>query len=239
MKNSLVSFKALALIIAFVIFNNLCHAQTVMVKAQNKNCYFNTDAGSLFTWSGDCRDGYCDGYGTIQWYDANGNSEGKFIGNLSYGKAQGYATQYYANGYISYQGYWSNDMRNGQGTSYYNNGAIEFQGNFIDDAYENYSAFNTFGAYIGNAIMQNIFDGGENLRSSLIQVIDQNGQRTMRIRITFNGNIVETNYYGFTLVISNQAPYVSFENVSPMAVIYLTLEAADEINRMTQSDKNN
>ncbi|MDB5141445.1 MAG: hypothetical protein JWQ66_158 [Mucilaginibacter sp.] len=215
MKSLVFSLKISALIITGSFSFSLCQAQgTAWVKASNCDCYFQTSPNSSFTWAGSCKGSYCDGYGTIQWYDVNGNSQGKFIGNLKYGKADGYATQYYSNG------------------------AIYLQGEFVNDVFRDYSALNTFGYNVADEMVSKIFDGGINLQSKVIQVIDSNGEQTIRYRITFNGNVVQTNYYAMTLVISNISPYVSFENVNDIASFYISVKAIDEVDNYLKTHPN-
>lgn len=205
------------------------------VKSYGTGLYYRTNSNSVFTWSGGSRNGYCHGYGTIQWY-VNGEKSSKYIGNVSFGKNEGYGTFYTANGNISYEGYWKNDMRHGHGTQYYSDGSIQFQGNFIEDNLENIDELNTAASIIGKYIMDEIFDGGIHLKTQLIRYSDNE----IHIYIEFNGNIIQTNEYYMTLVIKDTAPYVDFINYNDNAESYIalkfTITVADELYKMFNSN---
>lgn len=118
---------------------NIAIAQTYFRFALNNNCKYKTD--SDFKWIGKCKNGYAHGFGTIYWCDKNGNKTGnKYIGNVWYGKNQGYGIQYYSDGSIYYKGYWSNDKKNGQGTIYYSNGS-KYVGNWENDNRSGYGEY--------------------------------------------------------------------------------------------------
>jgi hypothetical protein len=215
MKKSAVIKTAFALTFVLAFSVSFCHAQ--WEKAYSTGYYYHTDPGT-FTWSGGSRDGYCDGFGTIQWYDNAGNPTGKYVGYVSYGKNEGYGTQYYTSGDIYYQGNWENDE--------------------IKD----FAAFKNLGYDVGQFVMDKIFDGGINLRTSVVELINTgDANNELKIRVTFNGDIINTNYYAMTVVVNRQAPYVHFENVNDMAGVYILYRAAElakEINDYINENKN-
>ena len=198
--------KTVALTFVMVLAISLSYGQS-WVKAYSSGYYYHTDPGSVFTWSGTSRDGYCDGYGVIQWYDSLGNPISKYVGYLSYGKNQGYGTQYYSNGDIYYQGNWENDE--------------------IKD----FASFTALGNVVGNFLMNKVFEGGINLHTDIIELINStNGDNELKVRVTFNGDVVKTNFYAFTLVINGEAPYIHFENINDMAGIYMLYRLGVIIN---------
>ncbi len=186
----------------------VANAQVAWVKAWNTNGYYRTDSGSIFTWSGNMQNGYCHGYGTIQWYE-NGNTSFKYIGGVKYGKNEGYGTSYDAKGNKSFEGYWQNDVREGYGTSYYSDGDIYRQGYYTNDGYKQEVDADELASAYTNKIINKLFDGGINRRYTILKcVYDANNKmREMTIRITFNGDIVKSNFYACTLVVTN---YTSF-----------------------------
>jgi len=145
--------KIIFIIISLIVTQAL-FSQVRMRTAKNCNCKFNTNAS--FTWNGACKNGYCNGYGTIQWYGKNGKKTGKIVGHVKNGKSEGFCIMYYSDGtklfegnfvndkrnghgiyYYAdgskYDGEWVDDLKNGKGTMYNSNGAISFQGEFADD----------------------------------------------------------------------------------------------------------
>ncbi len=209
-------------------------AQTSWVKSMYSNCYYRTNGP--FTWSGDCYRGYCHGYGTIQWYDKDGYKGGKYVGNIKEGRNEGYGIQYYANGYKSYEGYWKNDMHHGNGTEYLSDGSVAFSGRFVNGEIENYRFLNSMAHELGDYVMENIFDGGTNLRTRLIKFTDHE----IQVAIYFNGNIILENEYYMILVLKDTAPFVDFKNYNDNAGTYLSLrltaEIINELYKMAESD---
>lgn len=190
------------------------------VKATNCGAYYHTGIDAVFTWTGGANNGYCNGYGTIQWYDVDGNKEGKYVGNVRNGINEGYGTQYYTNGNISYAGNWRNDMENGQGTKYNYDGSVAYSGKFVNGDLEGIASMNYAASVVGRFVMDKIFDGGINLRTGIVKIANNEVQ----IRITFNGNIMQSNYYAMTLIIKDTAPFVDFINYNDNTDFYLKLK---------------
>ena len=213
-----------------------------MVRAYNTACYYHTNSTSVFTWSGGCEQSYCHGYGTIQWYD-NGTPTAKYTGNIQYGKNEGYGTMYYANGRIRYTGNWKNDMENGYGTAYSPYGDTLFHGYFRDDQISNYYFLDLTAKKLTEFIVAKLFDGGINIKYQLVKAVYDNNDalEEIRVRMTFNGDIITTNYYDGTLVINLKKPYVDFvnynDNFQAYATLKLTATIIDEINKMTRENK--
>ena len=81
------------------------------------------------TWTGECVDGYIEGYGILKWY-GSGKVKNKYIGNVSNHRYNGKGTVFYENG-EKYIGEFKEGERHGQGTFYYVNEDI-FVGKFED-----------------------------------------------------------------------------------------------------------
>lgn len=107
-------------------------SQLKMRKAKNCNALYNT--GGPFTWNGAIKNGYCHGYGTIQWYEKNGTKSGKMIGTIKRGKNEGFCTFYAANGKKVFEGMFENDMRNGKGKVFYSDGTTQ-EGTWYNDEF--------------------------------------------------------------------------------------------------------
>lgn len=207
-------------------------------RASNCGCYFQTSPGASFTWSGGTSNGYCNGYGTIQWYDGYSRS-GKYVGNLMNGKADGYATQYRSNGNILYQGYWKNDMRHGRGTSYNSDGSVLYKGIFAYDKIKNLSTLESIAGQVASYIVQRIFFGGTNVSYTIKRAVfnDDESLHEFWLYIYFNGNIVQTNEYYLTLKYNEDwAIPIDFYDYSDNCEDYLAAFAVSEIIRYFQNN---
>jgi hypothetical protein len=215
--------KKIAVIFALVILllapKHKANAQAYWIKSTNNGLYYHTNTS--FTWNGSGKAGYCNGYGTIQWYNADGTKSGWFTGNIINGKNQGYGTQYFSNGQKYYEGYWSNDEMTGTGKMYDINGVLQFEGVFENGHLKNMALSNTAAYEAGKYIMRNIFDDGINLRSYVIK----HTKDELWFRTQFNGIFINSNVYEFTIAISKNAPYVRIVYSNDLAKLYLTLKA--------------
>ena len=117
----------------------------------------NPQPNESITWSGNCRDGYADGQGVLQWFKdgkagsryegnmVNGRSNGKGIntyesgnrydGDWVDGRRSGNGTMTWANG-DRYEGNWANGIQSGKGTYTWANGGRS-EGIFIDGKFTN------------------------------------------------------------------------------------------------------
>lgn len=109
------------------------------ITTSNNNCKAhnpNPQPNETATWSGECKDGYVHGQGTLQWYK-NGKPNGTYVGGYSEGRMHGKGVYAWKDG-SKYDGEWKDDKRHGLGkltlvkgnngiASYGNNG--EWQGN--------------------------------------------------------------------------------------------------------------
>jgi len=116
---------------------------------------WNADPGAdmAFTWTGDCKNGYIDGVGTLQWYEKGvpgdkyvdqylrGKAHGRGVftwtfpsaryeGDFLDGQRSGKGVQFFANG-DRYEGDWRNDFPNGKGLYIWIN-EDRYQGDFVD-----------------------------------------------------------------------------------------------------------
>jgi hypothetical protein len=69
--------------------------------------------GETITWSGECKDGYANGTGILQWF-LNGKEDDRFEGNLAMGWAEGRGTLNKADG-GKYEGDWKHSIQEGEG----------------------------------------------------------------------------------------------------------------------------
>lgn len=60
----------LALLTCLSLFTGVANAEGNWITDQNgcKHWNSNPQAGETITWSGECKDGYASGQGTMQWY---------------------------------------------------------------------------------------------------------------------------------------------------------------------------
>jgi len=66
------------------------------------------------TWDGQCKDGYAEGTGILQWY-LNEKPSSRYEGGMAHGLPHGTGVYAYANN-VRYEGGFANGQRNGQGT---------------------------------------------------------------------------------------------------------------------------
>jgi len=212
------------------ISSSLAMGQLTWVKAYNVGCYYHTNATSVFTWDGGCQDSYCNGYGTIQWYN-QGQPATKYTGDILNGKNEGYGVMYYANGYKEYEGNWKNDMENGFGTVFSKYGDTLFQGYFTDDQIQDYAVLDFASKKITEYVVAKLFDGGTNVKYQLVKAVhDRSGiLEEIRVRMTFNGDIITTNYYDGTMVIKLKPLYVDFVNYNENFENYALLKISTTV----------
>lgn len=85
-----------------------------------------------------------------------------------------------------------------------------------------------YGYQISKFIVDNVFDGGTDLRSDVTTYDYWEGSTATKIHMTFHGNYVYSNFYETTLVFSSEAPYVRFENTNDQAKAYILLVGINE-----------
>jgi hypothetical protein len=69
--------------------------------------------GETITWSGECKNGFANGEGVLQWY-LNGKPDDRYEGNLSQGWAEGKGVLYKQDG-GKYDGTWKDSVQHGAG----------------------------------------------------------------------------------------------------------------------------
>ena len=89
--------------------NNWTTTSNNNCKAYNSNPVPNETA----TWSGECKDGYVHGQGTLQWY-INGKPNETYVGSFSQGKIHGKGIYTWAGG-SKYDGEFKDNIRHGKG----------------------------------------------------------------------------------------------------------------------------
>lgn len=172
------------------------------LRASNCNCTIGTlSNSSAIEWYGSCVNGYCDGYGTVNYYDPDGNYSGRYVGNVSQGLLSGFATRYYANGAILYQGRVRENV-------------------FVDEV-----PYFALTGLIRDFIIDSLLSGGIRRDCQIVKaVFSTNGDlQEIRFRISCYGQIVTDNYYTCTLVFMNRDPYVDMVNVNDNAQVFITL----------------
>lgn len=226
-KIKFMNIKFLILIPLFITKVDLAISQN-WVKAQNVDCYYYASLSDVFRWTGGCQNGYCNGYGTLQFF-TNGIAEEKYIGTLQNGKREGYGTYYYANGKKNYEGYFKNDLRNGFGVSYHDNGDTLYQGYWKDNKGVNEELLYSIGKILTDYIVAYMFDGGTNVIYDLTKVIcDRDGSlKELRVKMTFNGNKASWIKYEGTLLIKTSPFTIDFIDYNKNFEAYIYLKTAE------------
>lgn len=230
MKSKILYLKIALLWLLMLSVTSHAFGQVTWVRADNVDSYYHTTAGSLFTWNGLVRNGYCDGYGVIQWYD-NGRPTEKYIGYIQAGKNEGYGTTYFADGYKSYEGNWKNDMKNGYGISYNSDGSIRFKGIFTNDFIANQYVLEAIAEKLTGLVVDQVFDGGTSIKYGLTRAV-YSGTGTLeevRIKMRFNGNINTDNYYQGTLLIDLANGKIDFVDYNDNFEFYIKLKLTTAI----------
>lgn len=177
-------------------------AQVRWLRASNCNCTIGTFSNSsAFEWFGSCTNGYCDGYGTANYYDPNGNYSGKYVGAVSQGWLSGWGTKYYADGSIVYQGW------------------------LKDNVFVNEQPYLQANNIVGNFIIDSLLSGGINRNCYIVKsVFSRDGMpQEIRWRVECDGQVVQTNHYSCTLVLRNQDPVVDIVDANDNAQVFIAL----------------
>jgi hypothetical protein len=198
-------------------------AQWHWLRASNCNCTIGTFSNaSAIEWFGSCNNGYGDGYGTVNYYDPNGTYSGKYVGSVTQGRLNGWGTKYYADGSIVYQGW------------------------VKDNEFTNVKPYQLLNDAVGNFIIDSLLSGGINRSCYIVKsIFSRDGEpQEIRWRVDCDGQVVNTNHYTCTLVLSNQSPYVNIVNANDNAQVFITLnllrytqQLADWFQRQEQQNR--
>ena len=194
-----------------IAFGREAHSQFRYLHASNCNCTIGTlTNSSSVEWYGSCSNGYCDGYGTVRYYDPNGIYSGSWIGNVVQGVLDGYGTKYYSDGSILYRGRVKANV-------------------FIDMA-----PYMLLTGYIGDFIIDSLLSGGVDRICEVVRgVFDKDGNLLeVRFRVSCRGQIVRENYYTCTLVVSSQSPYIDIVNANDNAQFFIALNFVRYASRL-------
>jgi uncharacterized protein (TIGR02145 family) len=120
--------------------------------SSNTDCKFFNEPWpgfKTFTWTGNCKDGYCDGEGLLTAYKANGSISFTCEGFFTHGEASGYNIVQYDDGY-RYEGDILHSMCHGVGKSFIDN-ELKYFGSFKYDKKDGFGTyyFNNGEKYIG------------------------------------------------------------------------------------------
>lgn len=153
--NCIIVAVAICLIILFVMISPAYALGSWQVDKQTgcKAWSYNPGKDTTFTWTGECKDGYVEGTGTLQWMEAGETSDkyigqyfhgrehgkGSFVwvargaryeGDFVFGLRSGKGAQSFANG-ERYEGDWTSDLPNGKGVQIWIKGA-RYEGDFVN-----------------------------------------------------------------------------------------------------------
>lgn len=136
------------------------------------------------SWSGACKGGMADGFGTLQYALTDAKSGEKktstYVGNVRAGERQGTGTYVFTNG-NRYEGEWQDNFRRGKGTLYYTKSGNKYEGEFLDGKRHGYGTFYS---------AKNILSEYEGYWAN-----DQrNGSATIRMRKPYEENRTESEY---------------------------------------------
>lgn len=101
------------------------------ITTSNNDCkVYNFEDNETATWSGECKDGYVHGQGTLQWYK-NGKPDDIYVGSYSQGKMHGKGILTWEDG-SKYDGEFKDDKRHGKGITTWASGS-KYDGEYKDD----------------------------------------------------------------------------------------------------------
>jgi hypothetical protein len=184
------------------VFSQELRPERRYLQASNCNCSLLTPTDlNRIQWFGSCDNGFCDGYGTVFYYDQNGDYAGKFIGSVSQGLLNGFGTRYYPDGTIVYQGKFRNN-------------------NYVD--VEPYTYLN---GIIGDFIIDSLLSGGIHRHCEVVSSVfsENDVLQEIRYRVSCDGQWETSNHYTCTLVFSNREPYVHIVDANDNAQVFITL----------------
>lgn len=108
----------------FAVFLTACAAAPAeSIIAAREGCAVHNPSpktGETITWSGDCRDGFAHGPGTIGWF-RDGAPNGRYEGMVAAGRIVGEGTAHYPSG-NHYTGQFRDGQPEGHGTLYFADG---------------------------------------------------------------------------------------------------------------------
>jgi hypothetical protein len=199
--------RAMACFACMVLFFSALRAQDYpsamrYIQASNCDCSLGTlTNSSSIEWFGPCSNGYCNGYGTVNYYDPNGYYSGRYVGNVSQGLLNGFSTKYNADGTIAYQGRFKNNI-------------------FMDLA-----PFLLLNDAIKDFVVDSLLSGGIHRHCEILTgLFSQNDDlREVRYHVSCDGQLDETNHYTCTLVFSNRSPYIDIVDANDNAKFFITL----------------
>lgn len=124
--------RAIIMIGAFFFIGNAFAAEELIVN--DKGCHvWNSELGmESVTWSGGCKDGYSEGMGILQWFNADKKPRIKYEGTIHNGKYHGKGEYKTADG--MYNGDFVDGMRTGKGTFSWANGTVK-DGYWYEDVF--------------------------------------------------------------------------------------------------------
>lgn len=97
-------------------------------------------AEETVTWTGECKDGFADGTGVLQFY-LSGIADEKYEGEMKQGYAEGQGTQTMVDG-GRYEGQWSRSKQEGEGTFFAADGSI-YKGNWKNGKPHGFGTYRT------------------------------------------------------------------------------------------------
>lgn len=198
-------------------------AQWRWLRASNCNCTIGTFSNaSAIEWFGSCNNGYCDGNGTVNYYDPNGTYSGRYVGSVTQGRLNGWGTKYYADGSVVYQGW------------------------VRDNVFVNEQPYEQLDNIVGNFVIDSLLSGGINRSCYIVKsIFSRDGEpQEIRWKVDCDGQVVQTNHYTCTLVLMNQDPYVRIVNANDNAQFFIALnllrytqQLADWFQRQEQQNR--
>ena len=120
--------------VAFLTGMTSAAAEPVWLEYQSGGCKVvsvHLRPNATFTWTGRCQNGYLDGAGTLQWFEAGAPTD-RYIGSFWRGKAQGKGILTWAFPAARYEGDFVGGLRSGTGSQVFANGD-HYDGDWRED----------------------------------------------------------------------------------------------------------
>lgn len=180
-------------------------------------------SNDVLVYDGEFLDGKYNGQGTL--YE---NNILIYDGSFFSGKKSGEGTLFFWNGNICYEGEFENDKPNGYGTMYFNSESKEIyrKGEFENGIFKLESKVNEISDDLAREVVRDVFNGGISINSSLYSASYNRDKSKVEfiINLSFNGDIIESNFYDCKIAVRNYYPELEFLQKNETVENYRTFQ---------------
>lgn len=184
-----------------------------------------------FEWIGETSGGYAEGVGKIFWREGQRVYEGVvtqgritgrgtlyvdgelvYVGDFQNGYFEGNGSLY-KNGSLFYSGEFKENQYHGYGSTYYPDGSRCNEGEYVNGTFRWLQECTSTAENVGHYIVQEVFDGGINVDTSLIssKIGMNSNNHEIVFNLAFNGDFVTSNHYECKVKVLNSGSETRYE----------------------------